>query len=407
MNMCNVSKNSLYEKAILNLIRQHGLVSRKKLQEYTHIRFATITEITKKLIDDGLVVENGTIRETGLKKALSINRERYRLMGMTVTKDQLLCMTIDLLGQETDRAVYPINELIGGPDFVRLVSSVYQNAVSGNPNHVFLGLGISISAAFDLERTQIVLSDRHINLRHVPLLDMLREVIQIPVFLETTNNAHMLAEKWFGQTDAESTLYVEISESIAAGIMIHNKVVRGMFGIEGELGHTIVERNGRLCTCGNRGCLETVASERVLKDTLRQMLGQGAHSMVTELCGGNLSGMTIQMIYDAAAHGDKLCTTLLEDASEYIGISVANLINLFGPGVVIFGGEGIEPDSIYVKMIIDVIKRNVFQGNRAAGEVPIQFHVSNYSAWGAALGAAALAFAHFYNSEQILSLGIL
>ncbi len=406
--MYDIGRNNLYEKALLNLIRQYGPISRKKLQEYVHVRLATITALTKKLVDDGYIVENGNVNDKGLKKALLINKEHYRTIGMTITKDQLLCMVVDLTGSEIARLKYPISEKVTGTELVQLVKQIYGEIKEQYPTDAFLGIGISLSAAFDLARTTVVASDRHTNLIHVPLKSMLKEALGIPVFIETSNNAYMLSEKWFGQAkDVENAIYIEISESIATGIMLHNKVVRGMFGVEGELGHTIVERNGRICTCGNKGCLETVASERVLKDTLKKMIERGAPSLVTDICKGDRSAIDIRMIYKAASLGDKLCTTLLEDAADYIGFSVANLINLLGSGVVIFGGEGIERDSIYVKMIIEVVKRNLFLCNWIKQELPVKFFVSNNNAWGAALGAAALGLAHFYSNEQILSFGIL
>lgn len=405
--MYDIEKKDLLKKAILRLVMLHEPISRKCLQEHLHVRLATITDITKELIDEEYIIESGNIpgSDGGLKKTLCINRSFYRFIGINVSKEQLFAVVINLAGEVINRMNKPIDATLSVDAFMDIVSSIVSDVRDGDEKVRLIGIGIAFAAALNLERTKILSSSNNSKFEKVEMKKILSDRFGLPVFLETSNNAYILAEEWFGYIkDVSNALYVEVGENIAAGIIIGGNVVRGVFGIEGELGHTVVERNGKLCTCGNRGCLETVASGKVIKSKLVDMLNKGASSAVTEIADGDLDNLSVSVLYQAAQRGDKLTITLLDEAAEYIGLAVANMINIVGPGVVVFGGEGITPEGVYTRMLIEKTKKNLFEW--VTRESGVKFFVSEFGIWGAAVGGATLGLMDFYKIEQLMPFGI-
>jgi predicted NBD/HSP70 family sugar kinase len=121
-----------------------------------------------------------------------------------------------------------------------------------------------------------------------------------------------------------SSAYLKLSDGVGAGLMLNGQLYRGRIGTAGEIGHTTMQEYGTLCRCGNRGCVETLASSQAVLGLLRP-----TH-------GGRL---TIARLVELARGGDAGCRRVLADTGRHVGIAVANLCNLFNPDRIIVGGE--------------------------------------------------------------------
>jgi predicted NBD/HSP70 family sugar kinase len=126
---------------------------------------------------------------------------------------------------------------------------------------------------------------------------------------------------------------------LGAGIIIDGKPVLGHLGLAGEFGHITADRNsGVLCECGNYGCLGALSSGNAIAKAVRTRLGEGQFSAIRDACGGNLENVTAEMVADFAKRGDPLAFKVFDKAVEYLGIGIANLINLVSPEAVVIGG---------------------------------------------------------------------
>ncbi len=153
-----------------------------------------------------------------------------------------------------------------------------------------------------------------------------------PVIMDNDANAAALGETAFGAARAcRHVLYVTVSTGIGAGLVLDGRVYRGAATLAGELGHTLVEPDGPLCTCGRRGCLESVASGPAIARTAQDALRAGHPSSLLP------EGLTSKEIAAAAAT-DALAARLMARAGHYLGVAIAGAVNLLNPEAVVIGG---------------------------------------------------------------------
>jgi predicted NBD/HSP70 family sugar kinase len=138
-------------------------------------------------------------------------------------------------------------------------------------------------------------------------------------------NLGALAEAAFGAgRDAGDLIYLKVSSGIGAGLILNGRLYRGSSGLAGELGHVLVDPDGIVCRCGNRGCLETIAATSALVDCLRPTHG---------------GDFTVAAMLDAARSGDAACEMAIADAGKALGQVVAMLLNVLNPEMLIIGGD--------------------------------------------------------------------
>jgi glucokinase len=133
-----------------------------------------------------------------------------------------------------------------------------------------------------------------------------------------------------------------LGTGIGGGIIIDGKLYTGSSGTAGEVGHMVIEVGGPKCNCGNRGCFEALASRTAIFRRLSEAVADGKKTLLTESLGPDLKDLRSGDLRKAIKKGDKLVEQIIEEAAEYTGVAVANLINLMNPQVVVLGGGVID-----------------------------------------------------------------
>lgn len=175
----------------------------------------------------------------------------------------------------------------------------------------------------------------------------MRERLGVPVEIENDANLGALAElSWGAGRDCSNFVYIKAATGIGAGIVMDGRLLRGATGTAGEIGHTTLDEEGALCYCGNRGCLETVAS------------GPAIEALVGRLDGERLS---LERIVELAREGDPRCRRAVSDAGREIGVAVAGLCNLINPERVIVGGLLCRTGEILLQPLRESIRRHAVQ----------------------------------------------
>jgi len=166
----------------------------------------------------------------------------------------------------------------------------------------------------------------------------------LPVEIENDANCGALAElTWGAGRDCSNFAYIKAATGIGAGLVIDGRLLRGASGTAGEIGHTTLDESGALCYCGNRGCLETVASG----PAILQLVGQG-----------RAETLTLGRVIELAAQGDVRCRRAISDAGREIGVAVAGLCNLINPERVIVGGLLSRAGELLLQPIRESIRRH-------------------------------------------------
>jgi len=157
--------------------------------------------------------------------------------------------------------------------------------------------------------------------------------------LENDANAAAIGESQFGAgRDARDFIYITVSTGIGGGIVIDRRIYTGSIGTAGELGHMVISDSGPLCNCGNTGCWEVLASGTALAREARRLIESGAETTMLTYAGGQIEKVTAEVIHEAAMAGDQLGGKLIARTAYYLGVGLANLINIFNPELIVIGG---------------------------------------------------------------------
>lgn len=206
-----------------------------------------------------------------------------------------------------------------------------------------------------------------------------------PVFVENDANAAALGEKWMGSgREFNNFVLLTLGTGIGGGI-IHNGQ---LLDVVAEPGHMSIDLSGQRCLCGNHGCLEQYASARAITAAAAKALEGGAESALSECCNGNIYKCTSEDIFRAAIDGDSLAREVLKDAGRYLGVGIANLINLLGPEAVILSGGLTGAWDIYVAEALREVSRRAFESLVTA----VKILPASLGGDAGVIGAAALVF---------------
>jgi glucokinase len=234
--------------------------------------------------------------------------------------------------------------------------------------------------------------------RDVPLRDIMQEKLGKKAFLINDANAAALGELYFGAArGACNFIYITISTGIGGGIVIDGKIYSGAIGTAGEVGHMTIDDDGPICNCGNRGCWETLASGTALAREARHRIKEGVRTSILEYAEGQVEEVTAQVIHKAAEQGDSLAKELIARTGYYVGVGLANLINIFNPELIVIGGG--------LSNIGDMLLEPAFEvaGERAYKEAfqTVRFASAKLGRNSGVLGAAAFALREHKRGEDV------
>ncbi|MCL5742735.1 MAG: ROK family protein, partial [Acidobacteria bacterium] len=172
--------------------------------------------------------------------------------------------------------------------------------------------------------------------KDVPLAKLVADEFGVKVLVESATRAKAVAERVIGVGDmAEDMLFVEYGAGIGGAVIAQGRLLLGCAGAAAEFGHTHVLEGGPPCQCGSFGCLEALAGSSALAARFRRILQEGGNSLAVELAGGQPEKVTGWKVLEAANSGDKICTAIVEEMGRYLGLGLANLVNLFNPSMVV------------------------------------------------------------------------
>lgn len=222
----------------------------------------------------------------------------------------------------------------------------------------------------------------------VPIRKILQERLRFPVFIENDANLAALGEHAFGAGRGEENMvYITVSTGVGGGLILGGRLYRGSSGSAGEIGHMTVLPDGPVCKCGNAGCLEAVASGTAIAREARELVARGGGKKILAEAGGSPEEITSALVTTAAAGGDPDALRIITVAARYLGIGIANILNLLNPSLVVLGGGVMEAGHLF----FDRIHTEV--GERALDETRGSARIVRAELGGRAgvLGAVALA----------------
>ena len=221
-----------------------------------------------------------------------------------------------------------------------------------------VGIGLGVAGLINRKQGRVFISP---NLYAIEGIDLVREIrnrFSVPVMIENDANVAALGEKTAGAGKSfENFVLLTLGTGIGGGIIHKGKLL----DVSAEIGHMSINADAEKCPCGNIGCLETYASARAMIARAVIMLEKDNESILKECCKGSIYKITPEDIYKAALEGDALSREILRDAGRFLGVGIANMINLMSPEAIILAGGLVGAWNIYVQEAIKEASRRAFK----------------------------------------------
>lgn len=249
-------------------------------------------------------------------------------------------------------------------------------------------IGVGAPGAVDAEKGTVLFAP-NLAWKDVPLVQLLRRHIKIPVVLENDCTLCMTGVYQVElNSKPRSVVGVFVGTGVGGGIIINGELYRGATRCAGEIGHMILDVDGPKCGCGNRGCLEALASRGALFRRIRQAVKEGQATVLTDMLGKDLDDMRSGDLRKAIRRGDKFVQGVVQEASEFLGIAVANLAHILGPEIIILGGGVVEALS---EEMLPVIQRSAREHAMPGALKGVSILASRLADYAGVTGGAVLA----------------
>jgi glucokinase len=221
-------------------------------------------------------------------------------------------------------------------------------------------VGISFGGPVSSDRKHVLRSFHVSGWDGIALPQLASEAFGCPARMDNDANAAALGAWTFDACqEADNMLYIQISTGVGSGFILNRKLYRGQ-ALAGEFGHTIVQPDGPKCTCGKKGCVESVCSGWALaREGRAALLKAEVHSPLYKIASTYAGPLDARLIFQAAREGDPAATSILQNAFTRLGTAVANLIYLFDPGMIILGGGLIRSKDLIQPILEKTLEREV------------------------------------------------
>ncbi len=311
-------------------------------------------------------------------------------VGVDVGGTKILTALVSGRGQVVQR--HRVRTPQSGPEAV--VGAIVDSARavlagSGVSSSQVQGVGIGAPGPLDPTRGIVFDPPNLPGWSEVPLAEMLSRQLRTRIQVENDANAAAVGEWWVGAgVGIRDLIYITVGTGIGGGIILGGSLIRGVSGTAGEIGHMTIDLDGPACLCGSRGCLEVLASGPAIARMAQEAIHAGRTTMISELAVRSPDGVTAEIVTTAARAGDGLAQELLARAGSYLGVGVANLLNVLNPAMVVLGGGVSKAGELLFEPLRRTAQQRAFK--RPAGAAAIA--PAALGADAGVVGAAAVVF---------------
>ncbi|HGC8535896.1 TPA: ROK family glucokinase [Streptococcus agalactiae] len=265
-----------------------------------------------------------------------------KLLGIDLGGTTIKFGILTLEGEVQEKWAIETNTLENGRHIVSDIVESLKHRLSlyGLTKDDFLGIGMGSPGAVD-RTSKTVTGAFNLNWADTQEVgSVIEKEVGIPFFIDNDANVAALGERWVGAgANNPDVVFVTLGTGVGGGVIADGNLIHGVAGAGGEIGHMIVDpENGFMCTCGNKGCLETVASATGVVRVARQLAEQYEGSSAIKAAIDNGDTVTSKDIFIAAEDGDKFANSVVERVSRYLGLAAANISNILNPDSVVIGG---------------------------------------------------------------------
>lgn len=393
-------------QALLLILLHHAHISRVELARQTALSSTTITNLTSELLAEGIIVEEDSpqpseVRRVGRPRTMLrlVPDARYAV-GVHIGIGLLRVAVTNLHAEMVHNRIAHFELQTSPEDVLSQMGDLIETtlAESGVDLNKVLGVGVGASGLVDYWRGVNVFAAR-LNWHEVPIAEILEQRLGLPICVDNNVRCMALGEAYFGVGKGVGLLaFVYGRVGVGSGLVVNGQVFRGGGAGAGEIGHmAMLGEGGERCTCGNRGCLETLVSERVLIRRAQKLAREKPAGLLATYLAKADEDNLIDAIFQAACDGDDGTQALISDLAHSLGIALSNLVNVINPELIILGGLFAQGCDLILPVAERTMRDTAFAG---LGE-HVQVQTTSFGWRAGLIGAAALALMTFFYQSEI------
>ena len=354
---------------VLNTLRLHAPISRARVANLTGLNRGTVSNIVNVLIDEGFVLES-ELEESKIGRpgiSLSLRPDGGAVIGVEIGVDFIVILLTNFVAETLWETRVDTSSLKLQTEIINRAEELVEQALSIARQRQLrpLGIGIGLPGLVNTRQGELIIAPNLV-WENVPLRLMWNQRFQLPVYIENEANLAALGEYYFGVArGVENFIYLSSGIGLGGGIVIDGKLFRGGRGYASEIGHMQRDLQGERCGCGRIGCWETQVGPRAVLRRVKKDLQIHPDQSLLNACDGDFNNLTFESVVKFALDGNTLCRRAIEDVASYLGVGIADLVNVFNPDLVVIGGAFILGKEILQPIVEKTIFSNVL---RPSGE---------------------------------------
>lgn len=359
LNLTARDLRRMNRRTVLQAMFADGVISRLELSQRSGLSTGTVTNVVAELLSEGIIQESGFEASQGGRRrtVLTLNREYGYFLGGEIGETDVAVELFDITLQKLKSVRYPlplednhpaqvVRYVVDGVAFLLQEAQISADKI--------LGLGLGLPGIVEHTEKELVSAPAW-NWEPVPLKSMLQQYFSFPLYIENGAKAMAIAEMRLNPgLPRETMVAVHLGTGVGIGIIYEGKLYRGATNSAGEWGHTIVALDGRTCRCGHQGCLEAYVGAPGILYHLSEIDAQ--HPLLSGSDRNEIS--TMLALIALARSDDPVAAQVIDDTLRYLGVGIANVINLFNPQRITIGGWlGLQLGELVLPTLHQIVKR--------------------------------------------------
>lgn len=372
-----VKKNN--KALVLQLIMEKEPISRADIAQISGLNKTTVSSLVNELLEEELIYESGPGESSGGRRPviLHFNKVAGYAIGIDIGVNYVLCILTDLKGN----ILIEKNQVLNRTPYSSIISSVQQmvnSLMEEMPNSRYGVVGIGVGVPGIVNKEGSILLAPNLGWTNIQLKEDLENLFHVPVIIENEANAGAVGEQQFGAgQDSQNIIYISAGIGIGVGIILNKELYQGKNGYSGEMGHMIIDINGKRCNCGSQGCWEAYASENALLEMADQSID------------------SLESLLSLAENGDEDARKHFTQIGHYLGFGIINIINTFNPDQVIIGNRM----ALAKEWIEDAIRTTIESYTLTYHQKEMQLDFSKLKKYSTALGVSAFVVDSFIKED--------
>ena len=392
------------EVEILRALRRQGRISRSEISHITGWSKAKASQEIRSLVEKGYLMEIGEgVSQGGRKpRLLRINNQLGYVAGIDIGATSLDIALADVTGSILQRCSEPTDVKLSPETVFGRCSELLLELIrtqGGTPDQM-LGIGVGVPGPVDFSRGVLVAPPLMPEWENFPIRDFFKKTFS-SAFVVVDNDVNIMAlgEQRAGDAAGiDHFIFVKIGTGIGAGIISNGKIHRGSDGCAGDIGHICVDKEGPLCACGNKGCLEAMAAGPAITAKAMEAARNGSSPTLSQMRESNDGVLRPEDVNAACREGDQAALDIIRDSGQMIGDVLASLVNFFNPSHIFVGG-GITN---FGNHLLVAIRRAVLHRSLPLATTHLSIKFSRVGPNAGVMGAISLALDYLFTIEDNL-----